>query len=302
MVLYQASSGKSVGGGLHRNVGVAAVPLAILFLLPCLLLLFYLQIQKSSTDSSIFYEYDDQAKLISAANENGRVQLTYTENGLPSEVRYSSGRTLYYGYNQRNQRTYIADNRGYNISYTYDQSFRLTEIRNSSGNNLLCQFQYENGLMIRKTLGNGGFSAYAYDSARHLTQLVNYFPNGSVSGANSYEYDKKGRVSQMTDSANQTWMYRYDSVGQLKGWTSSTGESIQYTYDKRGNRIVTSRGESVERYSVNNINQYTSFNGTDYFSYDMDGNLRLKATPQGNTSYEFDNEGRLKNAGTAENR
>lgn len=254
------------------------------------------------SDSNVFYEYDDQGRLISATNDNGRIQITYDANARPVEVRYSSGHTIYYGYNERNQRTYIADNSGYNITYIYDQFFRLAAIRNSRDYGLLCQFQYDNGMLIRKTLGNGAYSTYVYDDARRLAQLLNYFSNGTISSANSYKYDHRGRVLQMTDSSNQTWMYRYDSVGQLMGWTSSAGESIKFTYDRRGNRISTSRGEAIERYSVNNINQYTSYNETDHFSYDLNGNLRLKVTPRGNKSYEFDSDGKLRNAETAEER
>lgn len=226
----------------------------------------------------------------------------YNDINKPSEVQYSSGYTLYYGYNKRGQRTYIADNHGYNISYVYDVQFRLVEVRKSGDNSLISQFQYVNGLVVRKNLGNGAYSIYIYNDVRRLTQLKNYLPNGTLSSSNRYDYDHRGRVVQMTDSTNQTWTYRYDASGQLTGWTTSSGEHIQYTYDNRGNRLSTERNGNAERYTVNEMNQYTSYNETDNHSYDLNGNLAQKITPRGTENYKYDAEGRLVSTETLNNR
>lgn len=41
------------------------------------------------------------------------------------------------------------------------------------------------------------------------------------------------------------------------------------------------------------MNQYTTYNGTEQFTYDMNGNLVRKATPREAENYRFDAEGRL---------
>ncbi len=252
-----------------------------------------MQIQRRSLGSETFFEYDASRLLISAFNRNSRASIVYNNRRFPIEVQYSSGYTLYYGYNRRGQRSYLADNQGYNVSYTYDSEARLIEIRKSSDDSLISRFDYSNGVLRRKTLGNGAYSSYLYNEASQLVQLDNYLPNQTLSSSNRYDYDRRGRVTKMTDESGQTWRYRYDPTGQLTGWTSSNGESIRYTYDNRGNRLVTERGESVERYSVTEMNQYTLFNETDQFSYDLNGNLIRKVTQGGTESYGFDAEGRL---------
>lgn len=229
---------------------------------------------------------------MSASNRNSRVFVIYNEKNFPSEVRYSSGYTLYYGYNRRGQRSFLADNHGYNVSYLYDSQFRLTEVRKSSDNSLISRFNYSDGAVARKTLGNGAYSLFTYENGR-LMQLDNYLPNQTLSSSNRYEYDHRGRVVKMTDSSGQAWRYRYDVSGQLTGWATSSGEDIQYMYDNRGNRLMAMRGESAERYSVNEMNQYTAYNGTEQFTYDLNGNLVRKVTPSGTESYGFDAEGRL---------
>lgn len=239
---------------------------------------------------------------MSAYNGNSRLSINYNQRGQPSEVQYSSGRTLYYGHNERGQRSFIADNHGYNISYVYDSQFRLFEVRKSNDSSLISRFDYVNGVLVRKMLGNGAYSLYTYDDAKRLVQLENFLPDQALSSSNLYDYDQKGRVTKMTDASNQTWVHKYDIKGQLIGWSSSGGESVRYAYDNRGNRLMTEKGESTERYFVNNMNQYTSYNETEQFSYDMNGNLVRKVTPRGTESYGYDAEGRLTFTETSSNR
>ncbi len=142
-------------------------------------------------------------------------------------------------------------------------------------------------------LGNGAYSLYTYDGINRLLQLDNFLPDHTLSSSNRYDYDLEGKVTKMMDSSNITWVYRYDVKGQLTGWTSSSGESVRYAYDNRGNRLMTEKGDSIERYSINNMNQYTSFNGTEQFFYDANGNLVRKVSPRGAESYGHDAEGNL---------
>lgn len=256
------------------------------------LIIIVFQIYRRSFGNETLFEYNAERLVVSASNGNSRVSIMYNEKNFPTQVQYSSGYTLYYGYNRRGQRSFLADNRGYNISYFYDSQFRLFEVRQSSNNSLICLFDYINGIVARKTLGNGAYSLFTYSNGQ-LIQLENYLPNQTLSSSNRYEYDHRGRVTKMTDSSGQTWSYRYDVSGQLTGWTSSSGESIRYTYDNRGNRLVMERGGSTGRYSVNEMNQYTSYNGTEQFSYDLNGNLASKITLTGAESYRYDAEGRL---------
>jgi YD repeat-containing protein len=50
------------------------------------------------------------------------------------------------------------------------------------------------------------------------------------------------------------------------------------------------------------MNQYTSYNGTEQFSYDPNGNLVSKVTPGGTERYEFDAEGQLIHTESASSR
>ena len=146
---------------------------------------------------------------------------------------------------------------------------------------------------MRKTLGNGAYSIYTYDTANSFIKLENFLPDQTLSNSNLYEYDLKERVIKMTDLSNQSWVYGYDVAGRLSRWRSSNGENVLYFYDNRGNRLMTQIGNSTARYSVNRLNQYTSYNDNEQFSYDPNGNLVRKVTTIGTEAYEYDAEGRL---------
>ncbi len=241
--------------------------------------------------------------MLSATNGNGRISIAYDSRDRPIEVQYhSSGYTLFYGYNQRNQRVFVADNHGYNISYIYDAQGRLSEVQKSEDQSLVAAFEYQGNILTRKTLGNGAYSLYYYDTQYRLDQLVNHFPNGTMSSSNYYEYDIKGRVTMMRNLANESWTYKYDTIGQVTGWTSSSGDRVQFSFDNRGNRLVMDMNGIKSPYRVNEMNQYLAFNNTETFSYDRNGNLVQKSFGNQRENFRYNPQGRLVGTETINNR
>ena len=78
-----------------------------------------IQITKVIGEETISYEYDSNGRLRRGTNRVGSVEIEYDRNGHPSRIIYPNGHGLSYGYNSKNQWTYIADNLGYNVTYTY---------------------------------------------------------------------------------------------------------------------------------------------------------------------------------------
>ena len=193
-----------------------------------------MQVSSRTPTAETRYEYSSNNLLMSANIDDSRASIVYNERKLPSAVHYSTGYSLFYGYNAKNQRVYLADNRGYNVSYIYDAQSRLFEVRKSDDSSLITRFEYTRGLLSRKTLGNGAYTSFIHNKESKLVQQINYFPNGTCSSSNTYDYDLKGKVTMVTDMDNQTWSYKYDTSGQVIGWTSSSGEDIRYTYEETG--------------------------------------------------------------------
>lgn len=240
------------------------------------------------------YEYDNNKRLIRGTNSEGTIGITYDTSGRPVQVSYSSGHILYYGYNNQDQRVFLADNNGYNVTYIYDRKEKLSQIRKSSSGEVIVEYQYdETDKLTRKNLGNGAYTIYRYNGPKdQLSELRNFLPGGEESTFFTYEYDKLGRIISATSESGR-WKYIYDSAGQLIKWMNPELETTEITYDLRGNRLQQMVDGSEMGYSVNSVNQYLTFNGTELFSYNENGHLREKRSGRKRESFIFDAEGKL---------
>ena len=229
-----------------------------------------------------------------ATNGIGTVTFAYDDQGIPQQVAYPNGRSVYYGYNSDRQRSFVADSHGYNVTYQYNQKKQLTAIVHSQTHQPLVQFEYNSrGFLSRKTLGNGAFSLFSYvDGATVVESITNYNSNGSQASYYIYEYDPKARIIGIVSSEGN-WTFGYDPAGQMVEWVNPRGDVTTYTYDGRSNRVVLSVNGRQSGYETNSVNQYVSFNQTERFNYDANGNLMNKTSMERNESYAFDAEGRL---------
>ena len=252
------------------------------------------QITKNIGNDIISYQYNTEGRMSQATNLMGSVTFTYNDQGGPQQVSYPNGRTIYYGFNNDNQRSFTADSHGYNVTYQYNRKKQLTAVLYASTRQPVAQFEYNSrGLLSRKMLGNGAFTTFTYvEDTTNFLSITNYDTNGTQSSSYSYYYDTKGRVIQISTSEGN-WTFTYDPAGQMIKWTNPSGDITSYNYDGRSNRVVMTVNRRQAGYETNSVNQYLSFNQSDHFSYDANGNLIRKTSREQNESFIFDAEGKL---------
>ena len=253
-----------------------------------------IQISKNIGNDIVTYQYNTEGRMTQATNSMGSVTLTYDEYGGPQQVTYSSGRSIYYGFNDDGQRSFTADNHGFNVTYRYDRKKQLIAVQHARTQQSLTLFEYSSrGLLSRKTLGNGAFTEYTYVSdSTELSSLTNYDSNGTQSSSYSYDYDSRGRIVGITTNEGN-WTFSYDPAGQIVKWINPDGDVTTYTYDGRSNRLISSVNGRTAAYETNSMNQYTSFNQTDHFFYNQNGNLVRKFFGGQNETFTFDAEGKF---------
>ncbi len=163
---------------------------------------------------------------------------------------------------------------------------------------LLARYTYDAaGQLARTDNGNGASTLYTYDSLGNVTQIETVAADGSLTSQLDYTYDVDSRPITAT-SLDGTWTYTYDAAGQLThAVLTSTNASVAsqdltYTYDPAGNRTQTIFNGAVSNYTTNNLNQYTSTNGTTY-GYDADGNLISKSAGGQTWNYSYNAENKL---------
>jgi YD repeat-containing protein len=122
-------------------------------------------------------------------------------------------------------------------------------------------YQYrEDGLLSKKTLGNGCYTYFAYDEARRLTQLLNCFPDGRPLVYFEYGYDGATRITSVRREDATVIYYGYDLADRLTNeeWYDSGMNQLytfQWDYDLAGNRTYERRGDVETYYTYNEANE-----------------------------------------------
>ena len=244
------------------------------------------------------YTYNALGELTSAQATNGGVtSYTYNSAGELTGVTNPAGQVESYTYNAGGQELTRTEPDGSITQYSYNSAGQLAELQDGAGN-LITQYTYNSQGQLTGSLdGNGQTTSYTYDSNCNLTQIQTQAADGTITSQLNYTYDADGRPVTAT-SLDGTWTYSYDAEGELTHAVfASTNASIPnqdltYTYDAAGNRTQTIFNGAVTNYSTNDLNQYTSADGTTY-SYDADGNLVSMAQNGQTTTYAYNDQNQL---------
>ena len=203
-------------------------------------------------------------KVISGPNATAYTEnYSYLSTGsattsLVSQIIYSGGDKLSYGYDDLNNITSVTNENGTKITYEYDG---------------LGQLIRENNQYVNKTY------MYNYDKGGNITAVRTYsYTTGEISGAPNgiatYTYGDSTWKDKLT-SYNGTAI-TYDSIGnplnyrngtltwngrRLASYTSSSGTATNYTYNSDGVRVGKSGSRNVS-YVVSGTQILSETNGT----------------------------------------
>ncbi len=219
-------------------------------------------ISKNYADGTHFtYSYDSSGHLVATIDPGGTTSFSYTDD-LLTRVDYPGGRFLQFAYDDAGRRTSSIDQLGHTLNYLYDSVGRLESMNDETGQQIV-RYEYDAvGRLVRKTIGNGGYTTYEYDAAGQILHLVNYKQDDSVLSLFVYTYDDRGRRTSM-DTLDGKWSYKYDDLGQLTNAVLAStspdipSQDLHYSYDAMGNRTQTVENGATVNYTTNNMNQYT---------------------------------------------
>jgi RHS repeat-associated protein len=238
--------------------------------------------------TSAIYGYDVLSRLTTATNPTGTVTVGYDTRGRVSSVTDVFGQVVSYQYDANSNRTQLSLNGATNATYQYDVIDRLTQLTDNLSLNTTFAYDATNKITSR-TLPNGVVSTWDYDGLNRLTRLKH------AKGANTlldlqYQFNAVNNITQMTDAGAHN--YSYDTLDRLTTATHPNQSNESYTLDDVGNRTASHQGSS---YSYQTYNRLVSAN-TSTFGYDTNGNLISKTDGNGNWTYAWDYENRLKQA------
>lgn len=268
------------------------------------------------------YVYDALNRLIQINNPDGTtVQYFYDADGnLLTEMNGPNNVTTY-KYNVHNQVMTITDALNHTTTYTYDGAGNVRTRTDGNGktityyyddNNALREFDYSDNTTVMFTydgVGNRltmtdstGTTRYTSDQLNRLISVVD-----PVGRQLQMSYDADGNLTSMVYPDSRTVTYNYDNDNRLASVTDWASRTANYSYDPAGNLIKLSLpNQIVTSYAYDKDNRLTGVSnaGPDgiisAFQYTLNaiGERTIVATSgnaaeAGNTTYSYDNMGRL---------
>ena len=238
---------------------------------------------------SVTYTYDAAGDRTSMIDSHGTTTYAYDQFKRLKVITYPGVNPINYSYDQSGKLTSIIYPDGTTVNYNYDMDGRLISVVYPAGT---VSYKYDNtsNNLIQKTLPNGVYTTYTYDTAKWITNTVNFQSNGLQISGYQYTYDNNKNVIKEIDttvSAAITKSYTYDMLNRLLKVTYSDGTYEIYMYDSMGNRLSLQTPAGTITYKYDSDNRVIQAGSTYYF-YDKNGDIIKKITPTGTETFQYD--------------
>ena len=225
--------------------------------------------------------YDAASRLTSATDALGRTSsFVYSNNDFLTSETDALNHTTKYAYDKNDNLTSITNAKGGVTTMSYDNATDwLLSVEFAGAKK---QYDYnKDGTLSTFTKPDGTMLSYSYDELGRITS----------DGINSYSYDNKLRLSEISDGSKSV-SFTYDGFNRITG-TSYDGTNNSYSYDENGNCTSV----NGTQYSYDGLNRLTSVSfsgGTISYTYRKDSKLDKVEYPNGmTTTYGYDEVGRL---------
>jgi RHS repeat-associated protein len=265
-----------------------------------------------------FDRYDPSGRLTEVIDpDNNVTKYTYDGNGHMLSMTDALTKTATYAYDNAGNLTSETTRDGLKENITYDGDGRkLTETDYAANGTTVLNtytFTYDGNGNMLTAADNAGTDTYTYDPAGRLTVLQE--PFGVTL---TFSYDSAGNRTLMVDSLGGTTTSVYDGNGQLTSRQfSGNGETLRFdqTWTGTGNLATVNRYSNLAGTALVGTSSYTydaggrvtqilhkngSGTGLETYTYSYDpGNRLTSETDNGTTTtYSYDSENQLMQAGS----
>ncbi|MBI1917079.1 MAG: hypothetical protein HYS12_20425 [Planctomycetes bacterium] len=243
------------------------------------------------------YEYDGFGRLSGVRRDNApAITYGYDTRDRLTSVSVGTEWTVAYGYDFQGRVARIDTPVG-RVSYAYETSSsggRVVVRRLPNGVRTTWQYQL-NGLL--------GSIDHASPDGQVVARFAHtYRPDGLIARVKertaqgertlSYEYDTVQRLASVTDSKKGTIRYRYDPFGNRIEVTRTDGEPVASSHDWAG-RLMQHNGHACRHDEAGNLTEYAGTSGQVVVSHTATGQVSTVRTDRGSVRYEYDGDGNL---------
>ena len=263
--------------------------------------------------TSVTYRYDDMGRLIERGTEAGPIRFQYDKNGNLSRTEYPDGTSWTHSYDKLGNQIETKDHIGRVTKREFDSLGRVTKQILPTG--LTIQTAYDQGgRIISNTDSLRGKTVYSYDTSGNLASITDSLgslqrftwntrglPIEFVSPGGEIEkrvYDQDGFIKSIDLPAGERWSFVWDKPGRLAEIDHPAGGKEKLAYDKAGRlaSIADPLGNSVNYlYGTDGrlMQKTTADDRKIRLTFDKNGNIIAKDTPDKKYRYRYDAHGKL---------
>lgn len=263
----------------------------------------------------ITYRYDQQGRLIAAADPLGHPKRFYYENDRLARHTDKNDLSFYYEYDDSGRCVHTwGDNGLYDYRLDHRPYERRVAVTDSLGQTTIYAFN-QDGLPVKEQDPTGAVIAYEYDDLGRVISVTDplervteyeYDPAGNLLDIirpdhhnMTLVYDDNHRPVQMLDANGKIWEQRFDEHGRLVEKISPL-EDVRtlYTYNSQGDLESVTDPQGIEtafEYDRQGLVKSVTIAGrTSRYKRDPLGNITAVIDPAGRTTrYVYDDKSRL---------
>jgi RHS repeat-associated protein len=273
--------------------------------------------------TKVTYTYDADGQRLTMKDATGTSSYSYDSLHRLTSYTDGAGNSTQYGYDLNSHLLSITYPGGANVvTRTYDSVGRLSTVKDWLAHTTTYLYDADSNLSTA-TYPNTTKSAYTYDNADHLTQILDttgtkqtqflkltytrdpaelitaegattygYDPleRLSTAGTTTYGYDGANNLTSVAITGSTTTTLAYDAASQVGTLTKMNGASLvqklTYTYDNAGNRTkVTDQNNVSTTLSYDQASRLSAYGASGTYKYNGDS-LRTSKTVSGTTTQQ----------------
>jgi YD repeat-containing protein len=217
------------------------------------------------------YYSDNRGNTNWYAYDLGNTNVVSRKN-LLSETN-TLGKTWNYAYNADNYRTLIVDPLNHTNSFGFDGKGNLLSVTNAFGQQVVSRAYTANGLLSAVVDGRGNMTQYSRNNEGLITNIMDSASNSWVRA-----YDNAGNLTSTTDPLGNTIHLTYNSLNKPASVTDTLGHVTALAYDEMANvtNITDAAGNSAS-FQYDLLQRRTSIRDAlgheTRFVYDPESNL-----------------------------
>ena len=214
------------------------------------------QFLNGDTEYVILYDDNNRVNTFLNMTNNDRLEFHYNSSRLVVKTVYSDGSSEEARYDERENKAWEKDRRGYELTRRFNTDSMLLEENLPSG--LTTCFAYdENGSLSRKWDNGGKKQWYTYDRHGNPVEILQEITEGVMQRVR-FSYDDRGRITEILDANGNATRYTYEGTNpQPSAITTPEEHTLRYTYDKAGRCMEITGEQGTTGYAYNHMDCVT---------------------------------------------